>query len=351
MTIHEKFPLQAETLLPGQDYAVLRQIILHKENMRNLSLLEDSANQIIFQSSLGLVCFAEVNSQAIVTLHADKPDRLYLLKENLTKRLVALADDLPGKLRWSGNEQAGGLPANFHFATVQSVTFLCSTFLRISIKADDLSSFGDNAIHFRLALPPEREGDPVWPHLGENGVAVWPKGDTALHRPVYTTRRIDRDTGEMDFDVFIHEGGRVTNWAQAAKPGDRCALTGPGGGGIPQTDQIMIYADETALPAVARILETLPNSVTGRAVLLTDDGQENGYPIPQHDGIKLTWLKRLDGHNLAEIAIRERAETPTHYWWFASERSDTMRVRAVRKEEDKDSNDAYIASYWSKPDA
>lgn len=348
MTVHENFPLQAETLLLGQKFSRLRKIMLHEAVERNLTVVTDGSTQIILQTPLGLISFEERDAAIFASVHADKPDRLYMIKENLTLRLSALAPELPALLRWSGAGQTGALPGNFHFATVQSVTPLCSTFLRVTIKADDLSSFGDASIHFRLALTPEGLGQAEWPHLGENGIAVWPKGETAFHRPVYTARRVDPVSGTLDFDVFIHEGGRVTNWAQSANPGDTVALTGPGGGGIPQTDRIAIYADETAFPAVARILETLPESTIGHAYLLADQGQDNGYEIPNHSGIELNWLARPEGHNLADIALKQRPDMRDHFWWFASEKADTMRIRSIRKEENKATSEAYIANYWSK---
>ena len=249
-----------------------------------------------------------------------------MLKEQLVEHLAHFLPDVVEKIRWSDADQAGGLPPNFHFATVQTVNPVGTSFLRVRVKARGLSSFQDDAIHFRLVLPPRGIEDVEWPYVSESGATVWPKGDKALHRPVYTTRWIDHAQGIMDFDVFVHDGGRVTEWARNAEPGTQVAVVGPGGGGIPQTIRILMFADETALPATARILEALPADTLGHVTVQTENGAGCAYALTSPSGVSVTWLDRADDHSLSDLALSAMEEFPQHFLWFACEKADAQKV-------------------------
>ncbi|MCG7521545.1 siderophore-interacting protein [Ruegeria sp. Ofav3-42] len=348
MTIRPDFSLIAETHIPELDYNVIRQLMLHEAKEHALPVLENEDTRVSLETPFGCYSFEAAQSGVTVKVTAAKQDWLFMLKEQLIEHLVHFLPDAVGKMRWSDAGETGSLPPNFQFATVQKVTPVGTSFVRVRVKACGLSSFQDDAIHFRIVLPPKGTEDAEWPHVSENGSTVWPNGDNALHRPAYTTRWIDHAMGLMDFDVFVHEGGRVTEWVQSVELGSQVAIVGPGGGGIPDTNRILMYADETALPALARILEALPADTLGHVTALTENGANCAYPLTAPPGVSVMWLDRNDGHSLAELALRALEEFQDHFLWFACDKADAQRVRAAYKAKSGDPARAYIAAYWSK---
>lgn len=346
MTLQTQFPIQATTALANLAFSAIRMVLLQESKASRLTLSDNNDDLITVQTAQGLISFARDGQGTIVTVSADRPDALFTIKERLMLRLTELAPQVIENLRWSDATETGNLPANFQLVTVLSVIPVGTVFLRVRVQARDLSGFGDDSIHLRLALP-LRGQDPVeWPSVAANGSTVWPKGDKALHNPVYTTRWLDKTTGEMDIDVFLHDGGQVTDWASNVKPGTKVGIVGPVGRGIPKTRKILLIADETALPAAARIMETLSENTIGHVTLLTDNGKDCAYPLTAPTGVSITWLSRRDSHNLAELAQAAHRDLPDHFLWFAGEKCDVQIVRTAFKERQGDPSDAYMAVYW-----
>ncbi|MFS4580640.1 siderophore-interacting protein [Phaeobacter sp. C3_T13_0] len=349
MTLNPSFPLQATAAVTDLPFEMIRQPIVIMAKEHELLVVEDTATAVTVEvPSFGHYHFTAQEVGIEIRVSAALPDRLHMLKDGLCDHLEDLHPGIADVLRWSDMATVGALPPNVHFTTVQSITPIGTTFLRVQIKTEDLWSFQDDAIHFRLLLPPVDCTDPDWPTISETGSTVWPKGEKALHRPVYTTRQIDHTAGLMEFDIFLHDGGRATNWVQQANPGDRLVIAGPGGGGIPETSQILVYADETALPAAARILESLPKNSRGQAVLLSDTGVNCGYPIKAPAGITVTWLQRDAASSLTDLALTARSECPDHFLWFACEKADVQRLREAIKHDKPAPGQSYIAAYWSQ---
>ena len=347
MTIRPDFTLSAETNLPGLNFEAMKLVMLHEAQEHDLPVTENTDTKLCLETPFGRYTLHDADAGVRVEVSAAKQDWLFMLKEGLVEHLIHFVPDVVDTLKWSDADQAGGLPPNFHFATVQSVRPVGTSFLRVRVKARGLSSFQDDAIHFRIVLPLHSNEDVEWPFVSENGSTVWPKGDKALHRPVYTTRWIDHAQGLMDFDVYIHEGGRVTEWARRVEPGSQVAVVGPGGGGIPQTNRILIFADETALPAAARILEALPEDSQGQVTVQMESGAHCAYSLSAPSGLSITWLDRDAGPALAERALIAMAEYPDHFLWFACEKAEVQRVREAFKQKNGDTANAYIAAYWS----
>ncbi|MEP3329761.1 siderophore-interacting protein [Sedimentitalea sp.] len=346
MTIASKYHYTTETRLAGVEFTTFSTVLRHRTTNQTVEQVKSSDTHLLLRARQGFVRFADHQKGVKITLFATRPERLQMLRDGLIDTLANAMPGMTESLRWTDTSETGTPPPNLHFATVCHVTPLGPAFLRIRVKADDLSSFQNDAIHFRFVLPPAGLQDVEWPYVGENGATVWPQGDKALHRPVYTTRWIDHDAGLMDFDVFLHDGGRVTDWAKAIRIGETVAFMGPGGGGIPQTDKIIALADETAFPAIARIAESLPAHSTGQLVLMAAGGIDCGYPIVVPDGVKLTWIDPEDRMALAEIAIAASAAEPDHYLWFAAEKAAAQQVREGYKTRGGNPQNAYIAGYW-----
>src|SRR5690606_1656447 len=92
------------------------------------------------------------------------------------------------------------------------------------------------------------------PHAGESVV----RSDTV--------RRVDADAREIWIDFVVHgDEGVAGPWARSVAPGTEVAVRGPGGGyrPDPSADFHLLAGDETAVPAVAAALESLPQDAVG----------------------------------------------------------------------------------------
>lgn len=348
MTVQSEFPISADASIPGLHYDAIRMVVRYEAQERDLLIPQDTDDGVSLRLSQGQMFFAPDERGVTVTIRAGKPERLQLLKERLEDWLANAHPQLLEQMRWTGAQRVGDHPPNFFFAEVVSSGPVGNRFLRVRAKASDLSSFQNDSIHFRLVLAPGNFETAEWPIVTENGSTIWPKGEKTLHRPVYTVRSVDHDANTFEFDVFLHEGGRVTDWVGAIQPGVRFGVTGPVGGGIPQTDRIVAFADETGFPALARILETMPSTSIGHIVLLADGGRDGAYPMPLPGDVGMTWLRRNERVDLVDLALTALNQNPDHFLWFATERQEVLRLRMAYKDRKGDPSQAYIASYWSR---
>ncbi|MEO0385578.1 MAG: siderophore-interacting protein [Pseudomonadota bacterium] len=241
------------------------------------------------------------------------------------------------------------LPSKFSFARAYKVEPLGANFLRVKLESHDLSTYDDSSIHFRFVLP-NRGGPTLWPTVAANGSIAWAEGDQAAHKPVYTARTVDHARNELVVDVFIHEGGRTTDWALEIMAGETAravvGLVGPSGGGLLTADQVLMGSDETGFPAVARLLENLPETAMGHLYLEAEHGAACDYPLAPPGGIAVTWLSRANGDMLADVVIKAMPGHEGAHVWFAGERSEAMRVRDVALKAGWDKETLRISGFW-----
>ncbi len=87
-----------------------------------------------------------------------------------------------------------------------------------------------------------------------------------IHRD-YTVRAWEPTTGSLVLDFVLHEHGVAGVWARSARIGDQLVVNGPSANQLlPESYPYYLAAgDETALPAIARIIEEAPagSHVTG----------------------------------------------------------------------------------------
>lgn len=171
-------------------------------------------------------------------------------------------------------------------------------------------------MHFSLLLSPEGRA-PVWPRLDGRGRTVWPEGEEALHRAAYTFVALEPEANRFTFDLFLHEGSRASAWALSAPLGTKVAVMGPGGGDLPDAGEILLAGDETALPAIRRILETSAADRRGRVLIeIGDDGDR--MPLRAPEQVEVTWLRRHAGETLLAalraVDLDPDAPPPTSGW-------------------------------------
>ncbi|WP_199262147.1 siderophore-interacting protein [Paracoccus binzhouensis] len=334
---------QSEALLPGQDFAPIERLIRAEAEEHGLDLHSGHGRSIWCQVELGEFGARKRGDGVLVFARAHRPEWLPAIQQAIAEHL---AHHLPAAaaLRWPSAIDAGKPPANFSLARVVSVRRLCADFLRLRLAAPDLHRFaGEDSIHFRLVLPAPGDKAPQWPHLGANGQIAWPGGDKALHRPVYTLRHIDAGAGWLELDIFEHAGGRTAGWARMAQPQQPAGLIGPSGGGIPQAARLFLAGDETAYPALARILESRAGTAGGEVFLL---GRHADYPLPRPQGFR---IRHLPGGTAALAALlHERPPAAGSYLWMAAEKSAIAALRRLVFDRlGHDRTRSHLSAYWS----
>ncbi|GLK77421.1 NADPH-dependent ferric siderophore reductase [Methylopila jiangsuensis] len=292
-------------------------------------------------------------------IHAEAEDfeALYWLRLGLASHVAEFAGAAAPTILWSGDGNDILTPPNFRLARVAGVTQITPNMRRVTLTGDDLARFmTDDALHVKL-LAPTVPGRPAGvPTIGRDGVVVWPQGEGAPARRTYTVRRFDRARQTLDIDVVAHDApGPGARWALSARAGDEIGVMGPGGGGIPQAAELLIAGDETALPAIARILEALPRAARGRAIVEVADVDEI-QPIAAPDGVELVWRDRSApqapaGETLADAVARAAPARPQDdvFLWAGCEFEDFRAIRAhARKTLGLPKARHLVAAYWRR---
>lgn len=179
---------------------------------------------------------------------------------------------------------------------VISAEWVTPGFVRVTFTGDDLADFGFVGIDQRVKLLlPDAQG--TLPELrgSEDWYAAWCALSAAEQPPMrtYTPRMLrpaDPTTGtpaSVVIDFAWHpDPGPAAAWAARAQPGDIAAIVGPNGaysattravGWLPPRDarQFLLVGDESALPAIAAILEDISaGSASVRVILELGDPRD-----------------------------------------------------------------------------
>lgn len=328
------------------NFEAVHGLLMHEAKELGLPVMEQDEGHLMVGSAFGSFGITACEPGIRLHVRAQSEDNLSVLRDSLLEHLKHFLPEIMADLRWSDAPVAGSLPVNFQFAEVLAVEDLGVDFYRVQLKLARFATFKDESIHFRLVLPDPKVADPEWPSLKENGSIAWPKGEKELHRPVYTARTMDHETGVLTVDIYRHDGGRTSGWAAAAKPGDQVAMIGPGGSGILTTPQVTLCGDETAYPALARIVESLPEGAQGQVILANASGARD-YPFPTRDGLEVSWCDAATG-TLAAAAQQAQTAQPEAFLWFASEAAEVAEMRKHIKAAGWSKETFYAAAYWVK---
>ncbi|MDO9641003.1 MAG: siderophore-interacting protein [Pseudotabrizicola sp.] len=283
-------------------------------------------------------------------LVAENERRLYLLQQMVMGRLDRL-EPVP-QLEWE-RVDAGALPPNLSIATVTGIRQISPNVRRVRVTFADIARYAEDGLHFRLvisALPPaQASGGSVreWPVIDASGRTRWPEGDASLHRPVYTVREISPAEGWMDFDVYIHHGGRVSAWTERAGAGDRIGLMGPTQLKRDLPGWVAFLGDETALPAIAMYLRSLPADASGQAVIACADLADL-QDLTHPEGVQVTWIQRIDS---ALVSALKAMTLPAsdRYVWFAAERAEAEQARDwLRDTRGLTKTEMNVTTFWSR---
>lgn len=208
--------------------------------------------------------------------------------------------------------------------TVSSVQELSPNFRRITFGGYSLRDFGvhGDTLDLRIKLMiPSLAADgtqlplPVFKMAEAGWYREWLAMDPEVRGSMrtYTVRqaRLDAVYPEIDVDFVMHfddhgNGGPAANWALNAKPGDAITIIGPNNraahcvtaeiySGIEWrpglAQRVLLAGDETAIPAISAILESLPEYMTGHAFLEVPEAGDF-LELTSPADVEITWLAR-----------------------------------------------------------
>jgi NADPH-dependent ferric siderophore reductase len=269
----------------------------------------------------------------------------------------------------------------------------------VTFAGPDLHAFASDGRDQSLSLflPRPGQSEPVLPmDYGEGWRQAWidtPEDVRAVMRS-YTLRALRQDTHgattEIDIDFVLHgtepgtepgaepdtepgasgaatlagsagpagPAGPASRWAAGAGAGDRAVLLGPSvadNGAIrfrppADADLVVVWADETALPAASAILETLPAGTRARVWLEVPSAGDCVRPVTAANA-EITWLVRDEGAPTAVEAIRaaQLPATQAPYAWIAGESGRVKELRRhLVREREIDRKRVTFVGYWRR---
>lgn len=279
---------------------------------------------------------------------------LAYVKLSIAEHLLHFASAESPAIVWRGDGAAGQPLPYFREMRVVRTASVTPCMRRLTLAGSDLGRFATGGLHVRLLLP--RDGAvPAWPVTGEDGRPAWPEAQRRPDVRIYTIRRIDVDKGEVDIDFVLHDGDGMpgARFAANAQIGDIVGMTGPGGGGIPVADWCLLAGDETALPAIGRIVEALPAGVHAVIRIEVADGGEEQNLVSQAS-LDIKWLHRYGvapgKSTLLQDAVREvhwPEDRRSVFAWAGCEHKSFRAIRSYLRQDRKLVRDAHlVVAYW-----
>ncbi|MEI7031208.1 siderophore-interacting protein [Streptomyces pratensis] len=245
-----------------------------------------------------------------------------------------------------------------HRAVVARVRPLTVSMIRVTFHGEGLAGFASTGVgdeYVRLFLPhgPDRTNVSL-PLTTDQGGWETPEGQPVAPMRTYTVRAVRPEAGEIDIDFVLHDGGVASGWAAAARPGDVVGVNDPTGLYRPPADlswQVLV-ADQTGLPAVARLMENTPQNVRTRVVLEVP-GPSAVLSVPRLPDSKVTWAYGGNGHGpsrldeLVAAAIPPGADLSGGYVWVAGQTNALRTVRRyLRRELGLPAERFKVVGYW-----
>lgn len=218
---------------------------------------------------------------------------------------------------------------------VKSITSPSPSFRRLTFTGDDLLSFTSLGAtdHVKVIVDGETRRD---------------------YTPRFFRAAVEDNGPELDIDFFLHGSGRTTTWAASAKPGDPALIGGPRASRLPPTgaSRVILGADESSLPALARWIELLPDETEIYGFVTLDNPSDAVYLDPDHvHKARISWLDKSPG--VLERSLRRMGGIDdSTFVWIAGEATSLIPVRRyLRHELALTSRQLKVDGYWKSGEA
>jgi NADPH-dependent ferric siderophore reductase len=185
------------------------------------------------------------------------------------------------------DQAPAGRPRRARYGSaVHSIVKLTPRMVRIVFTGPELAGFVWNgpAAHIKLILgPPGAEG--------ERGLSR-----------TYTPRHFDATRRELTVDFVLHGEGPASTWAAQAQVGQAMLIAGPGRSYTldAEAQWLLIAGDESAIPAIATLLEVVPDSLRTQVLIEVNDAADEFAIAAARSNVNIRWLHRaqpITGHD------------------------------------------------------
>jgi NADPH-dependent ferric siderophore reductase len=168
----------------------------------------------------------------------------------------------------------------------------------------------------------------------------------------YSVRHRGPDENKVTCDVVLHERGIASDWARRVSVGDRVQLDHARSWYRPEPASRwqLLIADLSGLPALARILDELPEGTDASVIVEVAEEADLAYLPVRQDVPVVATVGTGNGH--APSRLTELVRTHAHrggrgYCWFAGEAQATRDVRKHLRADHGWVADQYdIVGYW-----
>lgn len=289
-----------------------------------------------------------------LTVEAVEASAFNRLKHDFTGLIQFVARDEPLEIVWTGDATGDALPPDLRVLMVGAIDDLSPHWRRITFQGDNLGRYANpDQIHGRLLFQAKGVTVPEWPKLDDHGRIVWPKAGKLSSR-IYTIRSVDVAAGLLTIDFFVHAGhGPGIDWVRAAAPGDIVGILGPAALGRQEADWYLFAGDETGLPGIARLLESLPETAQGVAFIEVG-GPGDQLPLSHPSGVDVRWLYRGEAASGttrllpdAVLAIKLPREEKI-FCWVGTEYAGFRAIRNHLRQSGVPSAQLAAFSHWRK---
>ncbi|HLT16609.1 MAG TPA: siderophore-interacting protein [Acidimicrobiales bacterium] len=222
-------------------------------------------------------------------------------------------------------------PPDFEVVEVVAVTERSPRLRAITLAGPGLEGFRLDGPAASLRLLLRRDGQLELPRWTGNEFRF----EDGTRPPIRTVTplRPDPERGSVDVEVVLHPGapGPLSDWGQHAAPGEQVAVSGPGRGyPVDATDRrYLIVGDESALPAIGQLLETLP-AAAELDVVVEVSHPDAVVELPDHPGATIDWRVLPAGARPGDAmvaAVEQRSIDPSGRVWAAGEAAAVQRIR------------------------
>ena len=242
----------------------------------------------------------------------------------------------------------------FRAVEVRKTARITPHVVRVTLGGPELEGYTSRgpASHIKVFFPKDGERLPVMPTWGPNG-PVMAEGRQRPTSRTYTPLQWRPDALELDVDFLVHGEGPGSQWAERAKPGDMVVISGPGSAHQPnvETDWCILAGDESALPAISTILESLPATLPTR-VYIEVANKDEVQTLNGPSQLQVEWLERgSDTESIGAVLLDTLVKAPfpegNGSVWVGCEASVMRSIRAhLLNDRGLDRSMIHTQGYW-----
>jgi NADPH-dependent ferric siderophore reductase len=221
---------------------------------------------------------------------------------------------------------------------VVSVSKIAPRRVAVLVRGDALDGFTIPAptSHVKVFLPAKGQDALVLPEQTPDGPVLQPDAEPPVVR-TYTPVRFDEASKTLELQFVLHGVGPASEWAERAKAGDKLAVAGPGGRFVldETAGHWWLAADESAIPAVATLLEALPATASADVHIEVADAADE-IAFDSSAKTTVTWHHRRDprGFGAELLAAARASEIPDGARiWVACEAAAMRGIRRYFRNE------------------